>query len=467
MFKRYQSFVCGLFRVADAGLIVIAWLASYWLRFYVPIFAVTKGLPSFASYVAMAPLVAVLWIAVFAANDVYESARMLSLGRELSRVLHAHGVALLFFVALTYAFEEYKYSRLVMAYFGAISAISLVAFRLGVRFTLRAIRRRGFNLRHVLLVGEGAPVQALIQRFDQFPELGLRVRGVVTQEGDEHSSVDDIPVLGSFGQIRQVLAATRVDEVLIAVPWSQHNEVSRLLELVKDETVDVRLVPDVRAYAALGCDVEDFDGLPVVRINDSPLRAGWGPLAKRFTDVILSSIGLVVLAPLLLFIAFLIKITTRGPVLYVQERMGLDGHTFKMLKFCSMKPDAESRSGAVWARPGDARCTVVGGILRKTSLDELPQLWNVLCGDMSLVGPRPERPVFVQKFRHEVPHYMLRHKVKAGITGWAQVNGWRGNTSLHHRIECDLYYIQNWSYVLDLKILTLTLWKGFVNKNAY
>lgn len=466
MLKRYQSFVCGLFRVADTGIIVLAWLASYWLRFNAPLFAITKGLPSFGSYVSMAPLVAVLWLAVFAASDVYESARMLSLGRELQRVLHAHGLALLFFVALTYAFEEYKYSRLVMAYFGVLSAAALVAFRLGVREALRAIRRRGFNLRHVLLVGEGTPVQALIQRFEQFPELGLRARGVVTQEGDEHSSLDGIPVLGQFEEIRKVLSSTRVDEVLIAVPWSQNHEIARLLELLKDETVDVRLVPDVRAYAALGCDVEDFDGLPVVRINDSPLSSGWAPLAKRVTDVILSSLGLVVLSPLLLLIAVLIKVTTRGPVLYVQERMGLDGRTFHMLKFCSMRPDAESK-GAMWARPGDTRCTPLGAILRKTSLDELPQLWNVLCGDMSLVGPRPERPVFVQKFRHEVPHYMLRHKVKAGITGWAQVNGWRGNTSLRHRIECDLYYIQHWSYVLDLKILTLTLWKGFVNKNAY
>ncbi|MGC4089020.1 MAG: undecaprenyl-phosphate glucose phosphotransferase [Polyangiaceae bacterium] len=467
MLKRYQNFVGGLFRVADVGIIVAAWLVSYWLRFHVPLFAVTKGLPGFGIYVSMAPLVAVLWFAVFAVMEVYESARMLGLGREMQRVMNAHGTALLIFVALTYAFEEYKYSRLVMAYFGVISAGALLTFRLFMRSALRMIRKRGFNSRHVLLVGEGTSVQALIQRFEEFPELGLRVRGVVTQVGSERTSVDGIPVLGAYGQIRNVLANVRVDEVLIALPSSQNHELSRLLELLKDETVDVRLVPDVRPYATLGCDVEDFNGVPVVRINGSPLSSGWGALAKRVTDVILSSIGLLVLAPLLLLIGLIIKLTTGGPVLFSQERMGLDGRTFRMLKFCSMRPDAESSTGAVWARPGDTRCTAVGALLRKTSLDELPQLWNVLCGDMALVGPRPERPVFVQKFRHEVPHYMLRHKVKAGITGWAQVNGWRGNTSLNSRIECDLYYIQHWSYALDLKILTLTLWKGFVNKNAY
>jgi putative colanic acid biosynthesis UDP-glucose lipid carrier transferase len=174
-----------------------------------------------------------------------------------------------------------------------------------------------------------------------------------------------------------------------------------------------------------------------------------------------------VLSPILLLIALITKLTSPGPVLYVQERMGLDGHSFRMLKFRSMRVDAEGQTGAVWACPGDRRRTAFGALLRKTSLDELPQFWNVLCGDMSLVGPRPERPVFVQKFRDQIPHYMLRHKVRAGITGWAQVNGWRGDTSLARRIECDLFYIRHWSYVLDLKILTMTLWKGFIDKNAY
>jgi exopolysaccharide biosynthesis polyprenyl glycosylphosphotransferase len=194
---------------------------------------------------------------------------------------------------------------------------------------------------------------------------------------------------------------------------------------------------------------------------------GWGAIAKRVTDALVSVILIVVLSPLLLLIAVLVKLTSPGPILYSQERMGLDGRSFAMLKFRSMKADAERHSGAVWADVKDDRRTKLGTFLRKTSLDELPQLWNVLYGDMSLVGPRPERPIFVNKFRKEIPHYMLRHKVRAGITGWAQVNGWRGNTSLESRIECDLFYIKNWSYILDLKILTMTVWKGFINKNAY
>ncbi|MGZ3709425.1 MAG: exopolysaccharide biosynthesis polyprenyl glycosylphosphotransferase, partial [Bdellovibrionota bacterium] len=225
-------------------------------------------------------------------------------------------------------------------------------------------------------------------------------------------------------------------------------------------------VPDIHEYVTLGCEVEDFEGMPVVHINDSPL-AGWGALAKRMTDMLVSAVALTLLSPLLALIALAVRLSSSGPIFYRQERMGLDGRTFGMIKFRSMRVDAEDSTGAVWAKPGDERRTPIGAFLRATSIDELPQLWNILIGDMSLVGPRPERPVFVQRFRGEIPHYMLRHKVKAGLTGWAQIHGWRGDTSLERRIECDLYYIRNWSYSLDWKIMLLTLWKGFVNKNAY
>ena len=466
MLKRYQSFVDGVFRVSDSTVIVAAWLGSYWFRFYSSPIPVTKGMPEFTTYASLAPLVAVLWMSVFALMRVYESRRMLGAAREVQLILKAHGLALLLFIALTYMFEEYKYSRLVMVYFGGLAAAALIFFRMALRSALRAFRKRGFNLRHIVVVGEGPAVDTLIQRLESFPELGLRVTGVVTQSGAAADPPSNKPVLGHFGQISEIVEKTRADEVLIALPWSQQHEMGRLLDLLKDETLDVRLVPDVQAYVTLGCEVEDFDGVPVVRINDSPL-IGWGALFKRTTDLVLSALALVLLSPLLLLIAALVKLTSNGPVLYRQERMGLDGRTFHMLKFRSMRVDAESQSGAVWARAGDDRRTLIGTLLRQTSLDELPQLWNVFLGEMSLVGPRPERPVFVHQFRKQIPHYMLRHKVKAGITGWAQVNGWRGNTSLTRRVECDLYYIQNWSYALDLKILTLTLWKGFINKNAY
>jgi Undecaprenyl-phosphate glucose phosphotransferase len=466
MLKRYQNSIGGVLGLIDACILVLSWLGAYWLRFYWPIIPVTKGYPAFSAYAALTPFVALLWLAVFASSRVYQFRRALGPTQEVRALLKAHGLALLLFVSLTYLFEVYRYSRLVTLYFGVMAGIVLVLARLGVRALMRSLRLRGFNLRQVLIVGEGPLVERLIDRIEGFPELGLCVRGVLTHESSTTLGVAERPVLGHFSEIASVLERCKADEVLIALPSSQQDEVTRVLELLKDETVDVRLVPDVHAYVTLGCEVEDFDGVPVVRINDSPL-IGWYAAAKRLLDVAVAAIALVVLSPLLLLIAALVKLTSPGPVLYSQERMGLDGRTFQMLKFRSMRVDAEDKTGAVWAREVDNRRTVLGTLLRKTSLDELPQLWNVLRGEMSLVGPRPERPVFVHQFRKEIPHYMLRHKVKAGITGWAQVNGWRGNTSLRRRIECDLYYIQNWSFALDLKILTLTLWKGFVNKNAY
>jgi Undecaprenyl-phosphate glucose phosphotransferase len=466
MLKRYRNTVGDLLRIVDGFVMVAAWLVSYWLRFYLAPFALTKGLPPFDVYAALSPLVAVLWMAVFMWMRVYESRRLLGRAHEIRLILRAHGMAMLCFVTVTYLFEEYKFSRLVMGYFGVVSTLGIVAFRVVLRSVLRDLRARGFNLRHVLVVGEGSTLETLITRLERYPELGLRVRGVVTQEGSVARFICGRRVLGHYKDLTELTSGMRADEVIIALPPSQHYEVDRILDLIKDETVDIRLIPAVDHFATLGCEVENFAGLPLVRINDSPLE-GWGSLAKRVTDVLASAAALIVLSPLLLLIGVLVKLTSPGPMFFVQERMGLDRGTFRMLKFRSMRIDAEARTGAVWAQRGDDRRTAFGAFLRRTSLDELPQLWNVLRGDMALVGPRPERPVFVDRFRTQIPHYMLRHKVKAGITGWAQVNGWRGNTSLQSRIECDLFYIRNWSYTFDIKIITMTLWKGFTDKNAY
>ncbi|HUP58229.1 MAG TPA: undecaprenyl-phosphate glucose phosphotransferase [Bdellovibrionota bacterium] len=466
MLKRYHHIVGGTFRVVDACVIGLVWIVSYLFRFYVPIIEVTKGFPPFEKYAALAPLVMILWALVFSSMKVYQSRRMLRRTHEAHLLLKAHGVAMLFFIALTYLFSEYRYSRAVMIYFGVGGGIALVVFRLSLRNALRSMRRKGFNLRHVLAVGEGSAIETLVQRLGKFPELGLKIRGVLVHEESQVREIAGQAVIGRFGDVARLVREGGIDQVLIALPRAQSAELDRLLVLLKDETVDIQLVPDIHEYVTLGCEIEDFDGLPIVNLNDSPLN-GWGGVAKRATDVALSAIGLLVLAPVLFLIGALVKLTSAGPIFYRQERMGLDGRTFQMLKFRSMRADAENRTGAVWASKDDDRKTKLGSFLRATSLDELPQLWNVLMGHMSLVGPRPERPVFVQQFRSEIPHYMLRHKVKAGITGWAQVNGWRGNTSLDRRIEFDLYYIRNWSYGLDWKILVMTLWKGFINPNAY
>lgn len=466
MLKRYHRVIGGLFRLVDACVIGVVWLASYYFRFEIPLIAVTKDVPSFASYAALTPLVMIVWAFVFSATGVYRGGRMLRRTHEAHLMLKAHGVALLFFIALTYLISDYKISRGVMILFGSFGAFGLVAFRLTLRNLLRHYRSKGFNLRYVVAVGEGKPLGTLIARMDKFPELGLRVIGVVTHEQQAATTLFGKPVLGHFGELGQIVDSQPVDQVLIALPSHQYQDMDRLLRTLADATVGIQIVPDIHEYVTLGCEVEDFDGLPIVNLNDSPLN-GWGAIIKRLTDFLLAAVALLILSPVFLLLALLVKLTSSGPIFFRQERMGLDGRTFAMFKFRSMRTDAEVSTGAVWAVKNDQRRTGLGSFIRSTSLDELPQFWNVLRGDMSLVGPRPERPVFVQQFRKDVPHYMLRHKVKAGITGWAQVNGWRGDTSLDRRIECDLYYIRNWSYLLDWKILFLTIWKGFVNKNAY
>ncbi len=469
MLKRYHHIIGNLFRFLDACVIGGVWLGAYWLRFFIPMIPWlphTKGFPPFSQYAALCPLMMILWMIIFTVMRVYQSSRILRRTHEVYLILKAHMASLLVFIALTYLFSEYKYSRGVVLYFGTIGAISLILLRIVLRNTLRAFRKRGFNLRYLLILGEGTAVKTLIEQMNQFPELGLRIIGIMTHPESSLQSIQNKPVLGSFDQLKKILQQYKPDQVLVSLPNHQHTELDSILKQLKDETIDIYLIPDIYQYITLGCNLEDFNGLPIVHLNDCPLN-GWSFFTKRATDIILSALTLVFLSPLFLLIALVIKLTSKGPIFFLQERMGLDGKTFQMIKFRSMHIHAEQETGAVWADRNDTRKTSVGIFLRKTSLDELPQFWNVFRGEMSLVGPRPERPIFVQQFRQDIPLYMLRHKVKSGITGWAQINGWRGNTSLNRRIEYDLYYIRNWSYFFDWKILLMTLWKGFMNKNAY
>lgn len=474
MLKQYQRVVGGFFRTIDIIVIGLTWLLSYYLRFYLlPVVEITKGTPPFQKYFALMPLVMMLWIVTFSIMKVYHSKRMLRRTDEAHLLLKAHGAALIVFIALTYMISEYKYSRAVILYFAILGAFFLVFFRLVLRNSLRKIRKRGYNLRHVIIVGDGPVVEHLIWRIEKFPELGLRILGVIVpdishvqKETNPKREVNHKPVLGSVSEIKSIIQKHGPDQVIVALPRSKYERLDFTFKELANETIDLYLIPDIHEFVTIGCEVEYFEGLPFISVNDSPLN-GWAIPVKRMTDVTLGLIALLIFGIPMAIITLLIKLTSKGPIFYFQERMGLDGRTFQMIKFRTMKIDAESKTGAVWAVSNDERKTSIGSFLRKTSLDELPQLFNVLLGQMSLVGPRPERPVFVDKFRDQIPHYMLRHKVKAGMTGWAQINGWRGNTSLDRRIEFDLYYIRNWTFGLDIKILLLTVWKGFIHKHAY
>jgi Undecaprenyl-phosphate glucose phosphotransferase len=306
----------------------------------------------------------------------------------------------------------------------------------------------------------------VVTRLRAHPEFGVRVVGYLDDQRPVGERLEGKDVLGGCEAVTRVLADHRIDQVFVALPMEAHAEVLKVLNAIEGELVDVKMVPDVLQFVTLRAAVEELEGLPVVSLAQSPIT-GWSRLGKRAMDLVLALTGLVVLSPVLGLIALGVRLSSPGRVFYRQERMGLDGRSFAMLKFRSMHPGAEAESGPVWAAVDDARRTRLGRTLRRFSLDELPQLWNVVKGDMSLVGPRPERPFFVHQFKTLIPQYMLRHKVKSGLTGWAQVNGLRGNTSLEKRIEYDLYYIQNWSLLLDVKILLLTLYRAWQHRHAH
>ena len=347
------------------------------------------------------------------------------------------------------------------------SSSSRTASRELMREVLERRWRAGIGLKRILIAGAGDLGRLVADKILEHRELGYQIIGFVDDRAaGDHLGYRGLPLLGTIDEASEIAAREAIDHLYVALPPEQHIRMIELLESTSREMVDVKVVPDLLQVIALRARLEDLDGIPVINVNDVPLQ-GFNSLIKRSIDIAISATALSILALPLGLIALAVKMSSRGPVLFSQERMGLDGKSFTIVKFRSMHDDAERQTGPVWAVADDPRVTPLGRFLRRSNLDELPQLWNVLRGDMSLVGPRPERPHFVEQFKHKIPQYMLRHKVKAGLTGWAQVNGWRGNTPLEKRIEYDLYYIENWSVRLDLKIMWLTLLKGFFHKHAY
>jgi Undecaprenyl-phosphate glucose phosphotransferase len=336
-----------------------------------------------------------------------------------------------------------------------------------VREVLERRWRAGIGLKRILIAGSGELGRLVADKILEHRELGYQIIGFVDLKASgDHLGYRGLPLLGTIDEASEIAVRESIDHLYVALPPEQHVQMLELIESTSRECVDVKVVPDLLQVIALRARLEDLDGVPVININDVPLQ-GLNTIVKRGLDVVLSAGALALLTLPLAIIAFVVRITSNGPVFYRQERTGLDGKSFTIVKFRSMYDNAERETGPVWTKPDDPRVTPLGRFLRRSNIDELPQLWNVLRGDMSIVGPRPERPHFVEQFRHRIPSYMLRHKVKAGLTGWAQVNGWRGNTPLEKRIEYDLYYIENWSVRLDLKIMWLTLVKGFFHKHAY
>ena len=469
MVKRYNRLLVAFYIGTDAVLALWAFVLAYAVRFESGLIPVTQGYPPFEQYLNVLPFIALLTPLAFQLQGVYRLRRGRSrvddffavlIGTILAVVL---GVIATLYVGAYLATEEekargaYEVSQLVWGLFLVINVLFTYASREGVRELLERRWRAGIGLKRILIAGAGDLGRLVADRMLQHRELGYQVVGFVDDRaGGDHIGYRGLPLLGTLAEVGEIAQRERVDHLYVALSLEEHAKLLDLIEITSRECIDVKVVPDLLQFIALRARLEDLDGLPVINVNDVPLQ-GFNAWVKRSLDVIFSGAALIVLALPLALIATLIRITSNGPIFYRQERMGLDGKAFTVYKFRSMEDGAEDVTGPIWARDNDPRVTRLGHWLRRLDLDELPQFWNVLRGDMSIVGPRPERPYFVEQFKHRIPQYMLRHKVKAGITGWAQVNGWRGNTSLEKRIEYDLYYIENWSVGLDIKIMWLTL----------
>ncbi|MDH5639387.1 MAG: undecaprenyl-phosphate glucose phosphotransferase [Nitrospinota bacterium] len=466
MLKKHNQLFLTIMLLVDIGVVVLSWVLAYNIRFEWDL-PTPKGVPPFSDYLSFIPFLVIIWGLCMHWGGIYSPMRSDSRFNEYFRIFKATLTAIMITMAAAFFYREYSYSRVAMGFFWMLSLSGLIISHVMVRTVLRAFRRRGYNLRYVIIVGAGELAQSLAETFSRHPESGMVVTGMLSDNPEDVGKVyHGYQVVGTIDQLKQKIDSHKLDQIFIALPHGSYDRLEHVLEQLDDEVVDIKLAPDITQFIRLNSSVEDFDGFPILSLSESPMY-GWNVVLKSAFDYTFAPLSILFWSPVMLLVAIAIKLESKGPLFYTQERMSFGGEMFKIYKFRTMRVDAEKETGAVWANSDDDRRTRVGCFLRKTSLDELPQLFNVLVGNMSLVGPRPERPVFVENFRKSVPKYMLRHKMKAGITGWAQVNGFRGNTSLEKRVEYDLYYIENWSLLFDLKILWLTIWKGFVNKHAY
>jgi Undecaprenyl-phosphate glucose phosphotransferase len=480
--NRHNRLLVAFHILSDALLAVTAFVLAYALRFHTTLavlIPVTKGVPPLRQYINVLPFVAVLVPLGFHLQGLYRLRRGRSRVDDFFAVFVGTILAVVFGIVATLYVQTYfgtsaarsrgalEVSQAAWGIFLLLNVALTFSSRELVREVLERRWRAGIGLKRILIAGSGELGRLVADKILEHRELGYQIVGFVDDKtpGD-HLGYRGLPLLGTIDEAPEIAAREAIDHLYVALPPEQHVQMLELIESTSREMVDVKVVPDLLQVIALRARLEDLDGVPVININDVPLQ-GINSAIKRALDIAISAAALALLSMPLIVIAVLGRATSRGSIFYRQERMGLDGKSFTIVKFRSMFNDAERDTGPVWAREDDPRVTPLGKFLRKSNLDEMPQLWNVLRGDMSIVGPRPERPHFVEQFKHRIPQYMLRHKVKAGLTGWAQVNGWRGNTPLEKRIEYDLYYIENWSVKLDLKIMWLTVLKGFFHKHAY
>ena len=469
MIEKKHRALASIYLINDAVASNLAMLCAWFLRFSLEVIPVTKGAQGLSTYEHVLPIVTIVFPLAFAVQGLYRIRPTRSKAEEWLSVAIGSVVATVVLSGVLLWVRpgnpDVLYSRATLAIFMVNAMVFAIVGRMIVRAIVERRHRAGKDLDRVLIAGSGELARAVVERMHSHrDELGFRIAGYL--RNGEESRLDGLECLGRIDDAERVIEEHAIDHVFVALPHASSEAMMALLDRLVRSCVSIHVVPDLLQFMVLRSRVEDIDGLPTINLSETPLE-GWSRFGKRGFDLLVAAGALLLFSPVMIMVAVAIWLEDRGPIFYRQVRMGLDGKSFDIFKFRSMRPAAEAEGGARWAERDDPRRTRVGRLIRAWSLDELPQLFNVLLGDMSVVGPRPERPQFVEQFRAEFPHYMLRHKVRAGITGWAQVHGWRGNTSIRMRIEHDLYYIENWSLMLDLKILFMTVLHGLRHENAY
>ena len=471
MIKDNQRFLNKLHVLLDVLIICASYALAWLLTIVAPIFPAGHGvLPPQVYFAALIPIVPA-YLLLYWAFHLYEPKRTHSKRAELWHICQACAVGLMLLTSILFAFRR-------SGYFGNFSTRMLVAFsiiditlttieRFGIRYILSRLRRKGFNQKHVMLVGFSDASDQFIDACRRNPDWGYHIYGIVDDIAEVGEGYKGVRVVGRISELERILAQNTIDEIAITLPLAAYAKLDGIVHVCEKSGVHTKFIPDYNNIIHSKPVTEDMDGLPVINIRNVPLTDPVKATAKRAVDICGALVGILLFSPIMLVVATLIKLTSPGPIIFKQERVGLHNKPFMMYKFRSMVQQTEADEKKGWTVPGDPRVTRVGRFIRKTSIDEFPQFFNVLAGQMSLIGPRPERTQFVEMFKEEIPRYMIKHQVRPGMTGWAQVNGLRGDTSIYERVKYDIWYIENWTMSLDVKILFLTIFKGFVNKNAY
>ena len=452
--------------IADGGIIVFSYLFAWYMRFRSGLFELQWSL-SFGVYLRALIFIVPAYIILYYAFNLYTSKRVQGRRLELANIIKANTVGLLGFILILYLFRQEHFSRTMMFIFYGTNIFLETLMRNILRMVLRRIRRKGKNQKYMLLVGYSRAAEEFIDRVRMNPEWGYTIRGIIDDTAPRGTEYKNIKVLGGLENLEFILPENKIDEIVITLGLNEYSKLESIVSLCEKSGVHTKFVPDYNNVIPTKPYTEDLLGLPVVHIRRVPLNSPFNSFIKRMEDLFGGLLAIILFSPVMLVVAIAIKLSSPGPVIFSQVRVGLHNKEFKMYKFRSMRQQTKEEEAKGWTTKNDPRITKVGKFIRKTSIDELPQLFNILKGDMSMVGPRPERPQFVEKFKEEIPRYMIKHQVRPGMTGWAQVNGYRGDTSIRKRIEYDLYYIENWTIGLDFKILIMTVFTGFINKNAY